>query len=88
MSTELLSTAEVCARGQRLYDERLRDQLEPQHNGKYVVLDIETGDYELDANQLAASDRAWAKHPNAPLYSVRVGYRWVGQMRSPRKASQ
>jgi len=78
MKTTELTPAEVCERGQRLYDERLRDQLEPQHNGKYVVLDIETGEYEMDADHLAASDRAWTKRPGAPLYGVRVGQRWAG----------
>ena len=75
-----MTTADICARGQRLYDERLRDQLEPQHNGKYVVLDVETGEYELDANHLAASDRAWAKHPGASLFAVRVGYGYLARL--------
>lgn len=61
-------------RGDRIYAERLRHLLEPQHNGEYVVIDVETGDYELDADHLAASDRAAAKHPGAPLYATRVGF--------------
>jgi hypothetical protein len=39
-----------------------------------VVVDIETGDYEIDADDLAATKRALAKRPDAVLYGVRIGY--------------
>lgn len=61
-------------RGTRIYEERLRFVLEPRHNGEYVVIDVDTGDYELDADHLAASDRAAAKRPGAQLYATRVGF--------------
>ena len=68
-------TGEIAERGTQIYEEKLRDVLEPQHNGKYVVIDVETGHYELDADHLAASDRAAAKRPGAPLCATRVGAR-------------
>ena len=73
-------TGGIAARGARIYDERLRSILEPAHNGKYVVIDVETGDYELDADHLAASDRAAAKRPGAPLYAARVGFKSLGRV--------
>ena len=71
---------EIADRGTRIYDERLRQLLEPEHNGKYVVIDVETGEYELDEDHLAASDRAAAKRPGAPLYATRVGSRSLGRV--------
>jgi hypothetical protein len=38
-----------------------------------VVVDIETGTYEIDADDLAATKRALAKRPDAVLYGVRIG---------------
>ena len=38
-----------------------------------MVIDIETGDYELDADDLAATKRALAKRPGAVLYGLRIG---------------
>ena len=35
---------------------------------------IETGDDEIDADDLAATKRALAKRPDAVLYGVRIGY--------------
>ena len=67
-------------RGATLYDQKLRGLLEPAHNGKYVVIDVDTGEYELDADHLAASDRAAAKHPGAALYATRVGAGSLGRI--------
>ena len=34
---------------------------------------METGDYEVDADAMAATDRAYAKHPGAALLRLRIG---------------
>jgi len=65
---------EIVERGQALYDQLIREKVEPEHNGKFLVLDIETGDYEIDADSVAAVERATAKHPDPALYLLRVGY--------------
>jgi hypothetical protein len=68
-------TAEVvAARGEALYEQRIRPHVEATHRGKFVVVDIETGDYEIDADDLAATKRALAKRPDAVLYGLRIGY--------------
>jgi hypothetical protein len=68
------SSDEIIEQGQALYDQQIRDKVEPQHNGKFLVLDIETGEYEIDADSVAAIDRATAKHPDPALYLLRVGF--------------
>lgn len=70
----------VIERGQHIYDERLKALLEPAHNGKFVVIDVETGEYEVDSVHRAASDRAFAKHPGALLFATRVGSPTLGRM--------
>jgi hypothetical protein len=65
---------EIVERGQALYDQQIREKVEPQHNGKFLVLDIETGDYEIDADSYAAYERVAARRPDAPFYLLRVGY--------------
>jgi hypothetical protein len=74
------SPGDIVERGTRIYEEQLRHILEPQHIGKYLVIDVETGEYELDEDHLAASDRAAAKRPGARLYAMRVGSRSVGRV--------
>lgn len=69
------SREEIVRRGQALYDERIRAQVESDHKGKFLVLDIETGDYEIDTDELTALHRAQAKRADAPLYLLRIGHR-------------
>jgi len=71
---------EIVRRGQAIYEQRLRPLVEREHFGKYLVIDIDSGDYEIDADHLAASNRAAAKHPNALLYAMRIGHRAFGRI--------
>ena len=65
---------EIVSRGKSIYDQQIREKVEPQHNGKFLVLDIETGEFEIDADSVAAVERATAKHPDPALYLLRVGF--------------
>ena len=68
------ASEEIVQRGQALYDQQLRAEVEPDHKGEFLVVDIESGKYELDVSELAALKRAKAKKPDAALYILRVGY--------------
>ena len=65
---------EVEARGEAIYAEQLRERVEAENKGKFLVIDIETGNYEIDADDLQATMRALAKRPAAVLYGLRIGY--------------
>ena len=69
------SNEEIARRGAMLYHQQIAPKVENTHNlGKVVVIDIETGDYEIDEDPMAATDRALTKHPNAALFGLRVGF--------------
>ena len=68
------TSEEIVQHGEALYDQQIRAQVEASHQGKFLVLDIETGEYEMDVSELAALKRAKAKHPDAAFYILRVGY--------------
>jgi hypothetical protein len=65
---------EIVRRGKERYEREVRALVEPQHKGKFLALDIETGAFEIDAHALPAADRLRAKHPQAVLFILRVGY--------------
>jgi len=70
-----LSDAEIDRRGQEMYEQYIRGKVETAENiGKQIVIDVETGDYEIDSDGLAASRRLLAKHPDAALFGARIGY--------------
>jgi len=74
------STEEIATRGREIYEKQLRQQLEPDNIGKYLVIDIETGEYEMDEDGDAASLRASKKKPNGVRYGMRVGHRAWGRV--------
>ncbi|MEG4504646.1 hypothetical protein QUA81_12015 [Microcoleus sp. F6_B4] len=71
------SKEEFAQRGDRIYQTQIRSQIESGNQGKIVAIDIETGDFEVDASEIAACDRLESRHPNAQIWIVRVGYRHV-----------
>ena len=65
---------EISSRGQMLYDQQIQARVDADNKGKFLILDIETGDYEMDENEWVALQRAKTKHPDAAFYIVRIGY--------------
>ncbi|MBI2172025.1 MAG: hypothetical protein HYU30_08430 [Chloroflexi bacterium] len=71
------SKEEFSRRGEEFYDRKVRPHIVEGDKGKFVAIDIETGDYEIDADELAASDRLLEHHHNAQVWLIRVGSRYV-----------
>ena len=75
MQAILLSREEVARCAKQMYESKIRQQVEVEENiGKMVIIDIETGDYEIDKTGLQASRNLSNKHPNARLFGIRIGY--------------
>ncbi len=68
---------EFAQRGDEIYEHYIRPQLQAEDEGKFVLIDIETGDYEMDVDEIVASDRLLVRHPDAQVWLVRVGSRYA-----------
>ena len=75
VSKPLYSKEEFARRGDEIYDRDISPHVGPTDEGKFVVIDIETGEYEVDQDELAASDRLLARRLNAQMWTRRVGFR-------------
>lgn len=80
---------EVARRGRELYEREIRRKVEDEHAGCFLVLDVTTGEYEIDENSMVANDRALAKNPNAAavLYGLRIGEPAAYRIGSPRSGT-
>lgn len=58
---------------QEMYDRVVRPRLTPADDYKYVALDIDTGEYEIDADDYAASERLHTRRPTGRGWLFRVG---------------
>jgi hypothetical protein len=67
------SKEEFARRGDEIYESQIRSRVEAGNQGKIVAIDLETGDFEVDASEIAASDRLEARHPDAQIWIVRIG---------------
>ena len=69
------SGEEIVRRGEELYEASIRHKIETSENiGKIVSIDIETGDYAVDADPVVAGLRIQSRHPEAAIYGKRIGY--------------
>jgi peptide subunit release factor RF-3 len=71
------SKGEFARRGDALYESEVRQQVEEGNHGKIVAIDIETGAFEVADAILTATDRLFARLPDAQPWIVRIGYRVV-----------
>ena len=69
------SREEVARRGDEIYEREVLPHLDPADEGKYALIDIETADYEIDRDEIAASDRLLARHPDAQVWMRQIGSR-------------
>ena len=71
------SKEEFARRGDAIYERDVRPVVKQGDEGKFVAIDIETGTYEMDEDELAASDRLLARVPNSQIWMTRVGSRYA-----------
>ncbi len=65
--------SEVAQRGNAIYDAQIKQSVEKTHFGEFLMLDVDSGDYEIDGDDIAAEDRLRARHPDAVIYQLRIG---------------
>jgi hypothetical protein len=71
------SREEVARRGDEIYEREVLPRLNPADEGKYALIDIETADYEIDRDEIVASDRLLARHPDAQVWMRQIGSRYA-----------
>lgn len=70
---DILSSDEAARLGKETYGRLVRPKLDPADDGKFVALDIFTGDYEIDADDYTAIERLHARKPGAEVWLERAG---------------
>jgi len=71
------SKEEFSRRGDAIYDRDIASRFEKTDWGKFVAIDIETGDFEIDADEMAATDRLLARLPDAQIWFRRIGSKYA-----------
>ena len=62
------STEEFARRGEAIFERDILPKLKAARKSDYVLIDIETGAYEIDRDEQAATDRLLARVPDAQIW--------------------
>ena len=72
---------EVACLGKEIYQRDIRRQVEADHVGEVVSIDVETGRWALGDDVLEAADRLREQRPDAVnIWSERVGYKTLASI--------
>lgn len=64
----------VASRGRSIYRKSVRPRVFPQEKGKFAAIDVRSGDYEVDADEMAVAARLRERRPRAVIWVERIGY--------------
>ena len=79
-----LSREELARRGDDTFTRHIRPALRPEDDGRFVAIDVESGAFEVDENDLAAVSRLHRRVPGAQVWLVRAGYPAAHRLRGGR----
>ena len=69
---------EIARLGDEVYERDVRGQVETDHHGEIVSIDVDSGSWAIGDSILEAVDRLRVQRPEAiDVWSLRVGYRAV-----------
>jgi hypothetical protein len=66
----LLTPKQVARKGEQIYQEKLKSILEPKESGKFVTIELNSGEYFLGDSLLEALQRARQKYRVCPTRST------------------
>ena len=70
--------------GWEIYNTKIKQLVEPQEKGKFLVIDVMTGDYAVNRDVITARKMLKARTPNAVCYLMRIGFPAPYHSHSPR----
>jgi hypothetical protein len=70
-----LSLEEITRRGSEIYEQQIYPRLLPMDHGKFVSIDVLSGEYELDEDDYQANLKLKTRLPNSQRFLARAGYR-------------
>jgi hypothetical protein len=71
------SKEEFARRGDEIYEHDVLPNVGSEDYGKFVAIDIESRQWEMDADEMAADNRLLARIPDAQLWATRVGFGYL-----------
>lgn len=68
-----LTLEEISTLGEKFYLEELKDALEKDHIGQYVIIDVGQKKYVVDSDRLVAVEKAKKEFGDKLFYIIQIG---------------
>ena len=68
---------ELARLGDAAYEREVAPRAGAEDIGRFVAIDVETGAYEIDVDEVAAIDRLLQRRPGAQSWLRRIGTRYA-----------
>jgi hypothetical protein len=68
---------EFARRGDEIYEKQVLPHLKSSDDDKFAAIDIESGAYEIDEDELTACEKLGARVSDAQIWLVRIGSRYL-----------
>lgn len=66
--------SELARQGNEVFQRKVRSVLRPEDDGKFVAIDVESDEYEINEDDYAAVARLRSRKPSADIWLVRAGF--------------
>lgn len=75
MDISVLTPDQIVQQGEQIYSKCIRETLNNEDRGKFIVVDVTNGDYAIAEDDLTASDEMVRRGSRGEmLYGLRVGH--------------
>ncbi len=68
-----LTKDEIARRGREMYERGIRAEVEREHDGEFLVVDVTSGDYEVGEDDDEVFELSEARNPDGLFFLMRVG---------------
>lgn len=69
----IIDKCHVVDKGKKIYDS-LAPDIQNSYKGQYIVIEVDSGDYQIDPNPAKARVKMQKKYPDSIFYAARIGY--------------
>ena len=88
MPTTKHSLDDLARLGGQIFDRRIRPALKPEDHGRFVAIDVDSQEYEVDEDDYEAVARLRARQPQADIWLMRAGFPTTYRMGSTRYSAK
>ncbi|MDA2927716.1 hypothetical protein MYX78_10895 [Acidobacteria bacterium AH-259-G07] len=73
MNQSFLNPKEIATRGEQIYEEKYKKKYEKEHGGKFLAINVETGEAFLGNTAQSSFKLAKKKNPSGIFHLIKIG---------------